>query len=612
GYVSDFNRALMVAAAQTRGLVSELDRTQSEMGLLVSSSLALGPALVPLGATAVPVVTGLASQLGFAAAAAGAAGLAFYGLGDALGAVNEYQLDPSAQNLEKLSESLRNVGPAGRHFVLFLQDLRPQMQELQAIARKGMLPGLESGMESLMTRMPQIERILTTVSTTAGELAAEAGDALAGPKWEAFFDYLENDARPTLEAFGKTLGNFTLGLANLFVAFAPASDRFSQSFLEMSRSFAEWTANLPATEGFQSFLDYMQKMGPQVWDTLSSIGEAIMSLLEAAAPVGAVLLPVLEGLAEAFSAIMETDVGPVLIGMVSALNAVAMFLKLRGLASFGALGTAVAGASKRFVGMESAALASTPAIASVGKRAKATSSSLVALGGSASNAGRHARRAGESLHSAGKYADRSRSRFAFLGREMKQTGTGANRVAGGMRRASTQTKVFGTQSRNAARHASQMRSQVTKIGRGAAGVGVLGLAMSDLDDKMGLVHTTTGALIGMMAGPWGAAIGAAVGALWDLLDSTSAVDAAVEDLNMAFEQGLLGIDAERQKHEDLNQVRDDLKYQAMGKESSKRCTGLFDLKAVVQYRKAKTAVNKYSPEVYWNDVVIDDFRAAEF
>src|SRR5699024_3528200 len=258
------------------------------------------------------------------------------------------------------------------------------------------------------------------------------------------------------------------------------------------------------------------------------------------------------------------------------------------------------------VGMESAALASTPAIASVGKRAKATSSSLVALGGSASNAGRHARRAGESLHSAGKYADRSRSRFAFLGREMKQTGTGANRVAGGMRRASTQTKVFGTQSRNAARHASQMRSQVTKIGRGAAGVGVLGLAMSDLDDKMGLVHTTTGALIGMMAGPWGAAIGAAAGALWDLLDSTSAVDAAIEDLNMAFKQGLAGIDAQREKLEELKQVRDELKAQAMGDEAGKWSTGRVDLKALDQYRKAQSAVNKYSAELKKNEVAIDE------
>src|SRR5699024_7981064 len=115
GYVSDFNRALMLAAAETRGLGNQLDRTQSEMGLLVSSSLALGPALVPLGATAVPGVAGLASQLRCAAAAAGAAGLAFYGLGDALGAVNEYQLYPSAQTLEKLSESLRTVGPAARH-----------------------------------------------------------------------------------------------------------------------------------------------------------------------------------------------------------------------------------------------------------------------------------------------------------------------------------------------------------------------------------------------------------------------------------------------------------------------------------------------------------------
>src|SRR5699024_2771865 len=103
------------------GLVNELDRTQSEMGLLVSSSLALGPALVPLWATPVPAITGAASQLVSAAAAGCAAALACYGLGDALGPVNGHQWFPSAKNLEKLSESLRNVGPPGRHCVLFLQ-----------------------------------------------------------------------------------------------------------------------------------------------------------------------------------------------------------------------------------------------------------------------------------------------------------------------------------------------------------------------------------------------------------------------------------------------------------------------------------------------------------
>ena len=38
-----------------------------------------------------------------------------------------------------------------------------------------------------------------------GELAADAGADLAGPRWREFFEYLDREAAPTLETMGRTL-----------------------------------------------------------------------------------------------------------------------------------------------------------------------------------------------------------------------------------------------------------------------------------------------------------------------------------------------------------------------------------------------------------------------
>lgn len=336
--ISDFNRGVLAAGAAAKAFAKDLDDSSNQMGLLVNSALSLGPALIPIAATATPVITGLASQLGFAALGAGVAAAALSGIGDTLKAVNENAINPTTANFEKMQRALAELGPSGENFVMFLQDVRPKMQQLQELARDGMLPGLQTGMESMLTMLPQVQQIVFNVARAMGDLAAQGGEALAGPKWEAFFNYLETDARPILMAFGQTLGNFTLGLSNLFVAFAPASANFSQTFLEMSRSFADWTANLPNTEGFQSFLDYIAEMGPKVWDMLTSIGDAIVALAEAAAPVGAVLVPLLGHLADAFAAIMRSDAGPVLLGVVAAVNALSLALRASNLANLGVVG----------------------------------------------------------------------------------------------------------------------------------------------------------------------------------------------------------------------------------------------------------------------------------
>src|SRR5665811_724780 len=139
GDISDFNRAFLGAAVTTRAFTRSLDTSTDRMGNLTQSALALGPALVPIGAAAIPAISGLTNQLAFAAVGAGVAALAFSGVGDALKSVNDYQLEPTAANFEKMRETMATLGPAGRDFVVFLQGLRPELQKLQDLAQEGLL-----------------------------------------------------------------------------------------------------------------------------------------------------------------------------------------------------------------------------------------------------------------------------------------------------------------------------------------------------------------------------------------------------------------------------------------------------------------------------------------
>lgn len=425
--VSQYVRSIGTAAAVTGGFVKQLDSADSRMSNIVQTGLALAPALVPIAATITPAIAGMAMQLGFAAAGAGTLLLAFNGVGDALKALNQYQLEPTAANLDKLHEAMDTLGPDGQDFVRTLQQIRPEMQQLQNISQEGFFPGATEGLDELMKLLPQAQQYIGTISSTLGMLVAEAGDNLNDPRWRDFFDYLDREAAPTLQAMGRSAGNFVEGLANMLMAVDPLSDMFRGGLLEASRDFREWTDGLADSDGFQGFLDYIEENGPQAMETLGAIGGALVSLVESAAPVGALALPVIEALAKTLSAIAESPAGPVLITAAAGISAVARAAALYKAANGSALLELVRGFDK------------------------------------------DGRRAGAGARAAG------------------------------------------------------------------AGLGIMALALTDVDDSLGLSNTAMGATMGLIGGPWGAAIGGGIGLALDFADSQARaaerVSSVAETLN---------------------------------------------------------------------------------
>lgn len=482
----DLNRALLgsAAAAKTLGrslddaddsgkrLSSTLETSNDRTTMLIQSALALGPALVPLGAQAIPVVMGLTSQLGAAAGAAGVTVLAFQGLGDTVKALRDYELEPTEAHLQKMQESLDALGPAGRDFARYVNDLRGPLQDLQDIAQAGMFPGMQDGIDALGDRLPEVERLIASISRTIGTLSRQGGESLAGPEWDAFFTYIENGAKPLLLDLSRTVGNLTLGFANMLQAFGPLSAEFSKGFLQMSRDFAAWSADLESSQGFQAFARYIEDTGPKVWDTLGAIAAAMLALVEAAAPVGEASLPIIIALADTISAIASSPIGPVLIGAAAGFSAIARAVALFEAANGSSMLQFLRG------GTGKAGTGFTRTSTSV----RQLTADLAVMGTTAMTAG------------------------ARTERELNRTAVAAGRV----------------------------RSTLAPVAKAGAVVGGLAFATSGLSDKMSLANTTSLALMGTLAGPWGAAVGAGVGLTMDFAAANNSLEDAIAGANRAL------------------------------------------------------------------------------
>jgi hypothetical protein len=419
--IGNFNAQLLAAGAAAKAFTSELDSSNDRMSNLIQTAVALGPALIPVMGGAAVGAAALGTSLTFAATGAGVAALALSGVGTALTALNKYQLDPTAANLETLNEQLGQIAPAGQNFVLFLDSLGPKLDELQATAQGGFLPGLQEGIEQVMQSFPAVNALVADLSGTLGDLAASGGEALNSPFWQGFLADFSSNASAELSKFAQAIGNVTTGLAGMFQAFLPVSTDFTSGLLDMSQAFSEWGQNLSDNEGFQDFVAYVRDNGPAAVEALASLADALIAIVQAAAPVGSAVLPVITAMAQGLAAIARSPAGPILFGAAAGLAAFARAAAL----------LKVLNAPVLFNG-------------------------IAALGGPGTTA------------------------------------------------------------------------QTARIRALGAGIGVLALSLTDLDDRAGVSNILTGAAVGSAFGPLGVAIGTAVGALKEFHDENDAINDTLE------------------------------------------------------------------------------------
>lgn len=478
-----------------------IDRLSGRLSLLAQAALVLGPSLIPIGAVAVPAITGLASSLGFAAIGMGSLVVATRGVGDALKAVNELSLAPTAANLEKAREAMKNLGPEAQQFVLRFQQLRPVLGDIRDAAAAGWFPGLTEALDDFERLGPRVSDIFQAIGESGGRLIAEGADALAGPEWAEFITFVENEAPDALEDLGRTVGNLAHGLAELWMAFGPLNDDFSSWLLAASAAFEQWADGLAETEGFREFVEYLQQSGPQVGETLGAIARAIIQIIEAAAPLGGPVLEAFELIANTLETIAGTSAGSKIITMAAAFvvlnKALAVTATLLARTGFvgaagkvnGVLGsrTPTGGPGGGPSGPAPVPITGgVPALIAGSKTLSADLKAAKELRALQLTAGARSERELARMRDLTAAANRGRATMAAYGRSVAAAGAG--------------TAAFA-------------------VASGAAG------------QNLGLQNTAMLGLMGSLRGPLGAAIGASVGLMLDLSKGTDTVAESIQRLN---------------------------------------------------------------------------------
>lgn len=513
--------------------------------------------------------------------------LGFKGIGDAMKVLS----DPDS-TIEEIRAALDTLTPAGREFVNVLGELKEQTAGWAKTVQSAMLPGFTAGLKSLGPILPIVERGLAETGLAIGEIARQAGE-FAGRSGPALEQIMERNARMLRLGFGPALISTLAIFRDLTVAGGPMADRFSlwladaadnlkrlvhegrksgsleaffdragdklvavkdvlgdlgaglfnigklsmvladsmgASFAGAMTDFRAWTESAGGrasiAEFFSDAIPVVEELGRLTVDVLKSLGGVLdnADLVPLLAQIRTELLPALGRLGGTLS----TDVGPAVIDtlvgiadglaslpitpLVALLEVIGLVVKAFGglLGGNETLATLVAVLATMAIGMKIASASTT-----LFSKAMARTTGVVGLGV---------------------------ARLKGLGSAFDTT----NRSA---QRASMSVSAF----------AAAERKRKGAMAGGALATAGMAFAMSGYAEKMGLSNTTSLALAGSLAGPWGAAVGGGIGLAMDLSDAALDLSESFAAVDDALKSGSVElIDQQLQKMHDTVAQLDNL------------------------------------------------------
>lgn len=193
--------------------------------------------------------------------------------------------------MDALRESMDSLSPAGQRFASFLYGLKPLLDGIRDAAQEGLLPGLQDGIQSLVdTYGPAFTDFIGGLAKLMGDLFRIAGKALTAPFWKTFFETMAGIAPQLLTDLLKIGGLIVTIIAGILQAFAPLAGPLSTFIVGLFQTVADWATGLGGSAGFQSFLEYVEKVGPKVFELIGLIVETLLKLAIGLAPYADKLL----------------------------------------------------------------------------------------------------------------------------------------------------------------------------------------------------------------------------------------------------------------------------------------------------------------------------------
>lgn len=319
-----------------------MDRVTRSLGGVKGSIVPLAAAAAPLAAAFAPI----AVKAGGAGLAVAAFGVAVAGQVSSLKEASEAQgkyedavvksgrgSKQAAEAQRAAAAALAGMPEATQRAAVGLQTLKDQYRDLSDSTAKFTMAPVEKSFTVLGEILPKLTPMVKGTSEQLDRLVTVAGGAVASPGLDAYADRVSAFANSALK---------------------DAVD----GIIHFSQALASGNASGPV----KSFMDYAQKNGPAARETLSSLGTAVSTLVEAAAAAGPGMLTLVNA-AAGLVASLPPELVTILMQTAVALKAVSLAgagaaAIAGGVASLGtriaALGAASAAAGGGIAGMNAA------------------------------------------------------------------------------------------------------------------------------------------------------------------------------------------------------------------------------------------------------------------
>ncbi|MFE1024962.1 phage tail protein [Streptomyces sp. NPDC058818] len=238
---------------------------------LKKSLISLAPAAAPVAAT----LTSVAAQAGAAAVATAAFGAA---LGPQIKLMSE-----AAESEATLASNLGSLPPATREAAKSFLQLKNSYKAWSDELADDTMPVVNKSLLTMAAILPGLDGMVEGVATQYDRLITLLAGGVAGGAFTAMTDQLAEASTGALQGF-------------------------TDNVVHLSRVMSEGSADGPISE----FIQYARENGPAVRETLGSIGEAVMNLINAMAVAGPSALTIVNALAQMVAAIPPEFLGTLL------------------------------------------------------------------------------------------------------------------------------------------------------------------------------------------------------------------------------------------------------------------------------------------------------------
>jgi hypothetical protein len=270
----------------------------------------------------------------------------------------------------KLKDAFADLSKQEKVLAKDIQAFKNEYLDWQRSLQPDVFPVIAQGLDLMRLGLKEAGPLAQSASVALLGLGRDAEAALRGQFWQDFLFDLNTAIPGAMTGLGHIGINTFTGLAGIMKALLPTGMELLGNIEDLSAKFADWGTSLENNQGFQQFLSDVKENAPEVWELIKNVGQALLNIGEAVAPLGvgafgglSLLAEIVAGMeperirdiALAIGAIKLATMGMSALGSwqnfaggITATGAAAG--KAQG--KMAALGKAAIGASVAFVGLE--------------------------------------------------------------------------------------------------------------------------------------------------------------------------------------------------------------------------------------------------------------------